>query len=159
MKSSSSIKAKRIWINSIGVVKNGIKDLKSRDWENVVSKVIVYPKYEPALEGIEESSHVHILYYLHKLPKNERNLLKVHPMRRRDMPLVGVFAVRSACRPNPIGLSLVELILRKNNVLVVKGLDAIDGSPIIDIKPFNPKMDCVKKFKVPKWLEKIIKEK
>ena len=148
------MKTKKIKIRPIGIVKNAIKDLNNRDWENVISKVIVYPKYEPALDGIEESSHLHMLYYLHKLPKNERNLLKVHPMKRKELPLVGIFALRSTCRPNSIGLTLVKLISRKNNELVVKGLDAVNGSPIIDIKPLNPKMDCAKKFKVPNWLEK-----
>jgi len=149
---------KKIKIIPIGIVKNGINDLENRDWENIVSKIVIHPKYVEALDGIEENSHIYVLFYLHKLPKNEMKILKVHPMKRKDLPLVGVFAVRSACRPNPIGLTLVELISRKNNTLIVKGLDAIDGTPIIDIKPFNPKMDKVEKFRIPDWLKKLIEE-
>jgi len=79
---------------------------------------------------------------------SEQLSLKVHPRGRLDLPLVGLFATRSPYRPNPLGLKLVELIKRKDNVIKVRGLDAIDGTPVIDIKPYDP-LDLAMDARVP----------
>jgi tRNA-Thr(GGU) m(6)t(6)A37 methyltransferase TsaA len=97
----------------------------------------VHKRLTKALEGLEGFSHVYVLFYMHEIPAEEARALKVHPKGRTDLPLVGVFATRSAYRPNPVGLTLVQLIERKENVLVVKGLDALDGTPVLDVKPFD----------------------
>ena len=76
--------------------------------------------------------------------------LSTHPRRRADLPEVGVFSARGRERPNPIGLAVVELLKRDNNVLTVKALDAYDGSPVLDIKPYDP-YDAVGELRVPAW--------
>lgn len=77
-------------------------------------------------------------------------MLKAHPRGRKDMPLLGVLATRVARRPNPIGLTLVELVERRGNVLTITGLDAFDGTPVLDIKPFDY-WDMTKDARVPEW--------
>jgi tRNA-Thr(GGU) m(6)t(6)A37 methyltransferase TsaA len=84
--------------------------------------------------------------------------LKVHPRRRKDLPLLGIFATRTMTRPNPVGLTLVELVKVEGNVLTVRGLDAFDGTPILDIKPFDS-WDIAETAKVPEWWTKLKKEK
>lgn len=74
---------------------------------------------------------------MHKLSRRDKRVLLTHPKRDLSKPLKGVFALRSPMRPNPIGLSKVRLIERKDNQLTVDGLDAIDGTPILDIKKSN----------------------
>jgi tRNA-Thr(GGU) m(6)t(6)A37 methyltransferase TsaA len=87
---------------------------------------------------VEDYSHLFILFWITRIPPNRRGLMKVHPKSREDLPLVGVFATRTQYRPNPIGMTLVELLDRKKNVLRVRGLDAIRGTPVLDIKPISP---------------------
>lgn len=123
--------------------------------EGGLSRIEVFKKYEPALLGIEGFSHLLVLYWMHKLPKGERGLLRVHPKGRPDLPLVGVFASRSRARPNPIGLTLVELVRRSGSELVVRGLDALEGTPVIDIKPYIPSSDRASGAKVPSWTRKL----
>ncbi|UCE96593.1 MAG: SAM-dependent methyltransferase, partial [Candidatus Bathyarchaeota archaeon] len=81
---------------------------------------------------------------------------KIHPRGRKDFPLMGIFATRTPNRPNPIGLTLVELLKRDVNVVWVRGLDAFDGSPVLDIKPFD-NWDTAANFKVPEWLAQTMK--
>ena len=86
--------------------------------------------WEAALEGITKFEHLDILYWLHH---SRRDLVRQSP--RSDGSTIGTFALRSPVRPNPIGLSRVRLIRREGPVLIVKGLDCLDGTPLIDIKP------------------------
>jgi tRNA (Thr-GGU) A37 N-methylase len=78
----------------------------------------------------------------------------VHPRGRLDLPLTGIFAVRTMLRPNPIGLTVVELVKVTGNVLTIKGLDAFDGTPILDLKPMDP-WDSVENLRVPEWWKKL----
>ena len=104
------------------------------------------------LDGIEGFSHVFVLFWLNEvIPSHD---LKFHPRGRADMPLLGVFAIRTNLRPNPIGLTLVELLKVEGNVLTVRGLDAYDGTPVLDIKPFDS-WDCAENARVPDWWLKL----
>ncbi|MCP8318783.1 MAG: tRNA (N6-threonylcarbamoyladenosine(37)-N6)-methyltransferase TrmO [Candidatus Methylarchaceae archaeon HK01B] len=145
-----------IKFRSIGYVEtDSNEDLIKVDKEKVISKVILFEEFTEALDGVEDFSHLFIIFHLHKVVSG-RSALKIHPRRRLDLPLVGVFATKSPYRPNPIGLTLVELIERKGNIVKVKGLDAIDGTPVIDIKPYFPP-DASLKVRAPKWLTKLRK--
>ena len=73
-------------------------------------------------------------------------------MGKQELPLVGLFATRSPNRPNPVGIATVRLLERQGNILKVEGLDAIDGTPIIDIKPYIPGYDSATDAKVPPWI-------
>ena len=121
----------------------------------MVSDVVLDPKLEEALEGIEDYSHLLVLFWLNRVQRGRRNLKKIHPRSREDLPLVGIFATRTQYRPNPIGLTLVELIWRKRNILRVRGLDAVNGTPVIDIKPISPLQEFLQEPKVPKWYDQL----
>ena len=110
--------------------------------EGVVSELEISPKHCQGLLGIEKHSHLIVLYWFHQRDNDEhRKVLQVTPPRHPGAPLTGVFACRSPSRPNPVGLSIVRLIEVNNCQLTVEGLDAFQGSPIIDIKPYLPRSD------------------
>lgn len=121
-----------------------------RKRRSIVSEVIIDPEYGEALDGVEYYSHLFVIFYLHKVPLKETSALKVHPRGRTDLEKVGVFATRSRNRPNRIGLAVVELLERRGNSLKVRALDALDGTPVLDIKPYDP-IDVQKGVRVPKW--------
>jgi tRNA-Thr(GGU) m(6)t(6)A37 methyltransferase TsaA len=112
----------------------------------------IFPPYLAALHGITAFSPVIILYWLHhRDTEARRKTLKVRPKRHMDAPESGVFATRSPDRPNPLGLTVTELVARNEDVLIVEPLDAQVGTPIIDIKPYIPRADCVPEAIVPEW--------
>ena len=121
-------------------------------------ELVINPKWEELLNGIEGFSHVLVLYWPHLLDPARRNLRKVHPMGRKDMPRQGIFATCSPARPNPVLVSAVPLVARNGNVLTVKGLEAVDGSPIIDVKPYSKSYLKVDGLKIPAWMEQIYRE-
>lgn len=99
-----------------------------------VMVIEVKPEFGEALLLIEEQKHLLVLYWMHRLAKNGGAPLQVHPRGDASIPLHGVFATHSPRRPNPIGVTRVEVVNIEGNRLFVRGLDAFDGSPIIDIK-------------------------
>ncbi len=99
-----------------------------------VMTIEVRPEFSEALLLIEHRKYLLVLYWMHRLSKEQRQILQVHPQGDKTKALHGVFCVHSPMRPNPIGLTRVELLKVEGNVLFVKGLDAFEGSPIIDIK-------------------------
>ena len=123
--------------------------------KTMISEVVIDPDLEGILTGIEEFSHILVLYWPHKIPEEERNRRQVHPMGRKDIPLKGIFATRSPARPNPVLASVVRLLERRANVLRVEGLEALDGSPVIDIKPFTGIYDAPENATYPEWLKKL----
>ncbi len=139
--------------HSIGYVKNEVSPGQDVRWEEIDSQVVIDERFSEALEGLEEFSHIIVLFWLHK--KRERIPLRVHPQGREDMPLVGVLATRSPVRPNPIGLTVVELLERQGNTLCVRGLDAYDGTPVLDIKPYLPRGHLVEKARVAPWVKRL----
>jgi len=94
----------------------------------------VYPQFRKGLLGIEEGDELQILYWMHRLSEEKKNLLLVHPMGDRNRPRQGVFSLRSPVRPNPIGSSVIRVIKIRATGLLVQNLDALEGSPVIDIK-------------------------
>ena len=117
-------------IHPIGYVRNSADE--KTDWEEIVSEIEILPEYEEGLYRIEEVPEIYVIFYFHR---SEEVLLRVHPMHDPSMSEVGVLASRSPTRPNFLGLTRVKLLDRRGNVLVVKGLDALNGTPVIDIKP------------------------
>ena len=139
-------------LKAIGVVRNEIKQPIRHGWREVVSEIVVNRELTEALEGLDEFSHLIILYWMHQLPAGKPLPHKVHPMGKPGLPLVGRFATRSPSRPNPLGQSTVKFLERRGNILKVKGLDAIDGTPVIDIKPYIPGYDSASDAKAPPWM-------
>jgi len=114
--------------------------------------VRVFPKFRAGLKGIEDFSHIIILYWTHlRDNEDDRRVLQVVPRKHAVDVEVGVFACRSPSRPNPIGLCVVELMKVEGDILTVKGLDALKGSPVVDIKPYLPRADSVPAARIPEW--------
>ena len=139
-------------LKAIGIVRNEIKQPLTEGWERVVSDIVVDNSLSEALDNLEEFSHIIVLYWLHRAPATSRVPTKIHPKGKLELPLVGLFATRSPNRPNPVGKATVRLLQRQGNILKVEGLDAIDGTPIIDIKPYIPGYDSATNAKVPSWI-------
>jgi len=118
------------------------------------SQIRIFKQYCEGLHRLDSFSHVIILYWLHLRDNpEERKTLKVVPKRHPGAPEVGVFASRSPSRPNPIGLCVVQLSRIDECNLFVKDLDALEGSPIIDIKPYIPRADSVPNAQAPSWTQ------
>jgi tRNA-Thr(GGU) m(6)t(6)A37 methyltransferase TsaA len=114
--------------------------------------VRIFKDYCRGLKGIEGFSHLIILYWIHLRDNEEdRRTILVYPRRHAVNVETGVFACRSPSRPNPIGLCVVELVRIEECTLIVRGLDALEGSPIIDIKPYIPRADAFPEARVPEW--------
>jgi len=141
-------------LRPIGFVKNAVTEPKREDWQSITSEIIVNEDLKEALSGIDEFSHIIVIYWMHRTSPAERSIMKVHPKRNQNLPLVGVFVTRSPARPNPIGIATVKLLECRDNVLKVIGLDAIDGTPVLDIKPHIPGADSPTAAKTPGWLTK-----
>ena len=141
-------------LKAIGIVRNEVKQKPQQrpfGWEKVCSDIVVKSNLTEALDGLEDFSHVEVLCWMHQAD-NEKLPMKVHPMGNQALPLVGRFATRSPNRPNPIGKTTVILLERRGNILKVSGLDAIDGTPVIDIKPYIPGYDSEADIRVPSWI-------
>lgn len=120
-----------------------------------VSTIEVDPALDGILDGTEEFSHLLVLWWPDRRLSGLEKRTRVRPMGRQDMPEVGIFATRSPVRPNPVLATVVKLVARRGNVLEVTGLDAIDGTPVIDIKPVTPS-DCPgEELRVPEWMDRI----
>jgi tRNA-Thr(GGU) m(6)t(6)A37 methyltransferase TsaA len=146
-----------IKLKPIGVVHNEIKQTGYHDCKDIVSEIEVDAKWTELLDGIEEFSHIIILFWMHKVSRDTEPPVKVHPRGRADLPLVGLFATRSPHRPNSIGITTVKLLERRGNVLIVQGLDAIDGTPVIDIKSYMIPNISRKDLRMPEWVAKLQK--
>ncbi len=147
----------KIALNPIGYVKTEAVGMEIKD-KSSTSQIVLREDLVEGLEGIAEFSYIFVLFYLHQTTSQQRLILKVHPRGRMDLPLLGVFATRTMLRPNPIGLTLVELLQVEGNVLTVRGLDAYDGTPVLDVKPYDA-WDMAKDAKVPDWWKKLQDEK
>ena len=141
-------------LKAIASVRNDVKDPEMRDWRNVVSDIVCDPALSEALDGLKEFSHILVVFWMHRSPSWDPSHLKTHPQRRQDLPLVGVLATHSPHRPNPLGVTVVKLLERRDNVLRVVGLDAIDGTPVVDIKSHIPDVDTIE-TSVPDWVHKL----
>ena len=145
-----------VTLNPIGYVSNDVPEKKDDFWGSTVSTITVKEEFRGGLTGLQEFSHAIILCYLDKacyIP--EKHLLR-RPRNRQDMPLLGIFSQRTKDHPNPIGLTTVEILDVSERNITVKGLDAIDGTPVLDIKPYFPafdRRDCT----TPGWVDILMK--
>ncbi len=103
------------------------------------SRIVVRPDMAPGLMGLEAGQQVLVLFHFHRAPGYE---LQLHPRHDPARPLRGVFATRSQYRPNGIGATVARILAVEGNVLTVAGLDAQDGSPVLDLKPYAPDFDA-----------------
>ncbi len=141
-----------IYLKPIGFVKNSIKKPRFGNFTHETSEIIVDKKFTKALDGIEDYSHIIIVYWMDKI---KDYVLTHRPQGNPKVPIVGIFACRCPQRPNPIAITTVKLKGRKGNKIKVKGLDILDGTPIIDIKPYWPQYDKVEDGRIPDWVNEL----
>ena len=143
-----------ITLHPIGVVMNGVRETRPNGWEEVVSRVAIRPDLEDTLLGLDGYSHVFVLFWPHHVPEDVRGSKhRLHPLDDPQNPLQGILATRSQIRFNPILVTVVPLLEVRGNVLRVRGLDALDGTPVLDVKPYIPHYDAVPDAHVPQWVQ------
>ena len=127
-------------------------DSSGKSGDEETAEITVDAAWTEALDGIEEFSHIWILWWIDRYddPPTARH---VHPERRAELPLVGLFATRSPHRPCPVGLTAVRLLGRDGSRLLVEGLDAYEDTPVLDIKPYLRRGDLIPEATMPNWLE------
>lgn len=141
-----------IKLNSIGFAKNQEKK-HFGDWHGVVTDLVIDEQYKDALDGLEDYSHLIVIFWMHEVKTCD--IRHVPQGKVGEVPEVGIFACRCPRRPNPIGISTVEILSIKDNIITVKGLDVIKDTPILDIKPYTPQYDNVTNAKIPDWVNKL----
>ncbi len=142
----------------IGTIHNAVKEPTDTGWSGVVSEIVLDETLAAGLDGLEQFSHVLVLYWMHRAAEAEPVRMRRRPQGRADMPEIGIFAQRARHRPNPIGVTAVELVKREKNRVWVRGLDAIDGTPVVDVKPYVPQFDAVRSPRVPEWVDRLMVE-
>lgn len=148
----------QINLNPIGYVRNDVEKKKDKSWGADISKIELEEQYTGGLRGLNEFSHAIIIYYLDKAQFDIEKHLQRRPQNRDDMPLVGIFSQRGKDRPNQIGMTSVKIVSTSDDLLIVEGLDAIDGTPILDIKPYYPVYDCKMNSIVPEWVNRLMED-
>ncbi len=129
----------KITYHPIGVVENEFsKPGDPKEIRNSKSTLVLNERYLPALQGLERFRHLLVIYHLDQTPGYKE---RVHPMGDPSVPQRGVLATRSPCRPNPLGTTVVEIMAIKGSRIEVTGLDALNGTPILDIKPYEEHFD------------------
>lgn len=144
-----------VTLSPIGYVRSRIKETMPDGWDAVESEIVLRPEFEPMLLNLGHYSHVIVVFWPHLVPDDVRGSKpQLHPRDDTQYPLMGVLATRSQIRPNPLLVSPVRLLGVKGNVLRVRGLDAVDGTPVLDVKPYLPHYDSIADAKVPEWVAK-----
>jgi tRNA (adenine37-N6)-methyltransferase len=130
----------KLAVTPIGFVRNNATpDTHSEEFRHLVSKIVVDDKYADGLMDVEDNDLLTIVFYFNRNGGDYE--LQIHPRGDTSRPITGVFNTRSQFRPSPIGVTVTKLMAREGNTLVVEGLDALDGTPVIDIKPFVRSFD------------------
>ena len=152
---SQEHKTEEYTVRPIGHVRNHVRDKKDVSWGDDTSCIELEEEYFSGLAGLQDFSHAIILFYLDKAVYIKEKHLQRRPQNHDDMPLVGIFSQRGKDRPNHIGITAVEIVSVSEKTLTVKGLDAVDGTPVLDIKPYYPVYDR-KDAEVPEWVDRLM---
>ncbi len=142
----------KIVLKPIGFVRNSVNEPRFGGFAGGISEIVVDEKFTEALRGIDEYSHVIIVYWMDRV---KGSVVTHQPQGNPDVPVVGIFACRCPRRPNPIGITTVRIMSHNGNKIKVKGLDVLDGTPVIDIKPYWPQYDKVEGGRIPGWVNKL----
>lgn len=122
--------------------------IQPRGAADTLGTLIINPAYKEGLKDLDGFSHVYVLYHFHKATRSE---LLVTPF--MDTEIRGVFATRSPLRPSHIGMSVTQIVSVQDNIVTLKGIDVLDGTPLLDIKPYIPQFDAVSNVKTG-WMNK-----
>ena len=149
--SASAEQLSPISVRPIGVVRNARTALGADGWQLLPSRIDVFDEFRRGLDAIDGFSHIIVLTWLDRVPDADRGAIALRPEGTHYPEAVGIFALRVPGRPNPIGLSVVPLLGREGTTLHVRGLDAVDGTPVLDLKPYLPRYDSVPDASLPDW--------
>lgn len=141
----------------IATVQSPRHAIEDDHWGKVVSTIeLLHPYGADALDHLDDFSHAEIVFYFHQVEEEKIETGARHPRNNPDWPVVGIFAQRGKNRPNRIGVTIVKILRREGRSLYVEGLDAIDGTPVLDIKPvmqeFLPRDD----IRQPTWATELM---
>jgi tRNA-Thr(GGU) m(6)t(6)A37 methyltransferase TsaA len=141
----------------VGFVRSDRTEMSAGHWANVESRIELEPLYAKGLAGLDEFSHVMVVFHLDQIPAfNPEKQLARQPRGMENLAPVGVFAQRTKYRPNPIGVTAVALVAVDDKGITVRGLDALDGTPVLDIKPYIPAFERKDDVRLPAWVDKMM---
>jgi tRNA-Thr(GGU) m(6)t(6)A37 methyltransferase TsaA len=147
-----------ITLTPIGVVRSSRADLKDDAWGDVRARIEIGDDFGPeCLDGIEEFSHIEVIFFFDRVPENTIERGSRHPRGNKDWPLVGIFAQRGKDRPNRLGSTIARLVGREGRTLIVEGLDAVEGTPVVDIKPVMAEFLPRSKIRQPDWSRELMR--
>jgi tRNA-Thr(GGU) m(6)t(6)A37 methyltransferase TsaA len=148
-----------IRISPIAVVRNTRKTTEDDDWGGLVSEIILDSSLpEESLDGLESFSHAEIIFQFHLVDEAEIVSGARYPRENPDWPKIGIFAQRARLRPNRLGLTVVYILRRAGRSLFVEGLDAVDGTPVLDIKPVMEEFLPRGPIRQPAWTHELLKD-
>ncbi len=154
-----------ITLHPIGMVRNAQLEPIYINWSEVVSEIVLDTAHIEALQGLNEYSHLMVVFWMDQVCYSKTT--HVPQGKHESVPEVGIFACRCPYRPNPIGITSVPILDIQGNVLTVRGLDAVDMTPVLDLKPYTPQYDWVsrdmphthpdrrKDIRTPEWISKL----
>jgi tRNA-Thr(GGU) m(6)t(6)A37 methyltransferase TsaA len=142
----------------VGHVRGGRTEAVDDDWgASTASIVLDENRFSPdVVGGLDDFSHVEVVYVFHRVDEDDVNLGARHPRGRTDWPKVGIFAQRAKARPNRIGITTCELAAVNGLELQVRGLDAIDGTPVVDVKPYMTEFGPRGDVREPAWARELM---
>ncbi len=143
-------------ITPIGTVRSPATEAVDDHWGGVVAEIQLGGELSAGTRGLEQFSHLLVIYLMHEATFDPARDLVRRPRGRADMPEVGIFAQRARHRPNRLGVSAVRLLGVENGTARVQGLDAVDGTPVLDLKPYVPAFDLVPDARIPDWIERLM---
>ncbi|HEV8321456.1 MAG TPA: tRNA (N6-threonylcarbamoyladenosine(37)-N6)-methyltransferase TrmO [Myxococcota bacterium] len=144
--------SKHFPLKAIGRARSPVTKMRAGGFRDVTCEVYLNPELVPATAGLEGFSHVIVLFWMDRA---DAPRLKVVPQGKAEAPEVGVLATRESSRPNPIGVTVCELIRCDGERLTIRGLDVVDGTPIVDVKPYLPQTDRVENVRFPEWINRL----
>lgn len=148
----------KINLEPIGYISTNRKVIKDDDWGGVVSEIKLAKDLSPdTLDGIESFSHLEVIFYFDQVEDQKVVWGSAYPRGNEAYPKVGIFAQRKKSRPNKLGLTIVKLLERVGDIIKVQGLDGIDGTPILDIKPVMKEFLPREETRQPEWASDLMK--
>jgi len=148
-----------IAVEPIAYVRSPRTDVRDDEWGSVTARIELTRDFPPeSLDGLEEFSHAEVIFQFHRVPDSQIECGTRHPRGNAEWPRVGIFAQRGKDRPNRLGTTIVEITAREGRVLTVVGLDAVDGTPVLDIKPVMAEFLPRTRVRQPAWSRELMRD-
>ncbi len=148
----------RVVVYAVAHVKNSRSSLQDDLWGDLISEIVLEDELpESSLDGIDAFSHAEVLFLFDRASDEEGLAMSRHPRGNRTWPKVGIFAQRNKDRPNRIGLTIARVVRRDGRSLFVQGLDAVDGTPVLDIKPVMVEFLPQEPVRQPEWSHELMR--